>query len=53
VAFEGAMTDLCRPCSVTDYIICMFACAMFGFNGDVILSVAYFKTAYYQLFMRS
>jgi hypothetical protein len=41
VAFEGAMTDIAGG-SVTDYIICMFACARFGFNGGVILSVAYF-----------
>jgi hypothetical protein len=41
VAFEGAMTGLCGG-SVIGYIICMFACARFGFNGDVILSVAYF-----------
>ena len=42
MASTGAITDLCGGVQRDRLYICKFACARFGFNGDVILSVAYF-----------
>jgi hypothetical protein len=40
VAFEGAMTDLCEAVQRDQLYYLHFAYTGFGFNGDVILSVA-------------